>query len=84
MAARFVRVQNKFVRVDAIAYVDFLESGRAMVHIQGLTQEKQNIPVEPDEARKLRAFFEAEAGAMSSGPGGAGPLPMMEKTGWGR
>jgi hypothetical protein len=35
--ARFIPIQNK---LDAIAYVDFLESGRAMVFMSGLTQEK--------------------------------------------
>lgn len=60
--ARFLRIHNKVVNTDNIAYVDFLESGRAMVFMTGLTQEKQNIPVEPDEARILRAFFDAELG----------------------
>ena len=62
MMAPFIRVQGKVIRTDAIAYVDFLDSGRAMIHMQGLTAEKQNVPVEPDEARKLRALFEAEIG----------------------
>jgi hypothetical protein len=43
---RFIRLQNKVVNLDAIAYVDFLDSGRAMVCIRGLTPEKQNIPLE--------------------------------------
>lgn len=58
--AKFVQIQNKVVRLDAIAYVDFLESGRAMVLMQGLTQEKQNIPLDIDDARRLRALLEAE------------------------
>lgn len=58
--AKFVQIQNKLVRLDAIAYVDFLESGRAMVLMQGLTQEKQNIPLDIDDARRLRALLEAE------------------------
>jgi hypothetical protein len=62
MMAPFIRVHGKLIRTDAIAYVDFLDSGRAMIHMQGLTPEKQNVPVEPDEARKLRALFEAEIG----------------------
>lgn len=61
---RFIRVNGKFVRLDAIGYVDFLDSGRSMIHIPGLTPEKQNIPVDPEETRKLRAYFEAEV----SGP----------------
>jgi hypothetical protein len=58
--ADFIQVQNKVIRLNAIAYVDFLESGRAMVLMQGLTQEKQNISLDIDEARKLRALLNAE------------------------
>jgi hypothetical protein len=57
--AQFIRVHDRLVNPDAIAYVDFLESGRAMIFMRGLTQEKQNIPVDPDEARELRALLEA-------------------------
>jgi len=64
--ARFVQIQNKVVRLEAIAYVDFLESGRAMVLMQGLTQEKQNISLDVDDARRLRALLEAE---MMQAPG---------------
>lgn len=59
--ADFIQVQNKVIRLGAIAYVDFLESGRAMVLMQGLTQEKQNIPLDIDDARKLRAMLDSEA-----------------------
>lgn len=58
--ARFIKVHNRIVNLDQIAYVDFLESGRAMIFFSGLTPEKQNVPVEPDEARRLRAFLDAE------------------------
>lgn len=58
--ARFVKVQHRMVNLDQIAYVDFLESGRAMIFMSGLSLEKQNIPVEPDEARRLLAFLDAE------------------------
>ena len=58
--SNFIRVHNKVIRLDSIAYVDFLESGRAMIFVRGLTPEKQNIPVEPEEARKLQTFFEAK------------------------
>jgi len=56
---RFILVHNKVVNVDMISYVDFLDSGRAMIFMNGLTQEKQNIPVDPDETRKLRALMES-------------------------
>jgi hypothetical protein len=49
------------VNIDSIAYVDFLESGRAMVFMRGLTQEKQNIPVDPLDARRLRDLLEAQS-----------------------
>jgi len=58
--ADFIQVQNKVIRLGAIAYVDFLESGRAMVLMQGLTQEKQNISLDIDDARKLRALLDAD------------------------
>jgi hypothetical protein len=59
--ARFIRVQNKTVNLDQVAYIDFLDSGRAMIFMSGLTQEKQNIPVDPDEARKLQRMIEGMA-----------------------
>ena len=45
---KFIKVHNRVVNVEAIAYIDFLESGRAMIFMQGLSHEKQNIPVDPD------------------------------------
>ena len=57
---RFIRVHNKVVHLDSISYVDFLDSGRAMIFMRGLTQEKQNIPVDPDEALRLKAILAAE------------------------
>jgi hypothetical protein len=59
---RFVRIHNRIIRLDSIVYVDFLESGRAMIFMRGLTQEKQNIAVDPDEAARLRAILEEELG----------------------
>jgi hypothetical protein len=58
--ADFIQVENKVIRLAAIAYVDFLESGRAMVLMQGLTQEKQNIPLDVHDANRLRTMLEAE------------------------
>jgi hypothetical protein len=57
-APQFIRVHNKIVNLASIAYVEFLDSGRAMIFMTGLTQEKQNIPVDPDETRKLKAALE--------------------------
>jgi hypothetical protein len=57
-ARKFVRVQGKMVNLNAIAYVDFLESGRAMILVSGLTQEKQNISIDPKEAADLKRVLE--------------------------
>jgi hypothetical protein len=54
----FIRVHNKVVRLDSIAYVDFLDSGRAMIFVRGLTQEKQNIAVDPEETARLKAVLD--------------------------
>jgi hypothetical protein len=48
------------ISVDSIAYVDFLESGRAMIFMRGLTHEKQNIALDIDDARRLRALLASE------------------------
>jgi hypothetical protein len=58
--AQFIRIQNKLVNVDSIAYADFLESGRAMIFMRGLTQEKQNIALDTEDARRLRTLLEKE------------------------
>jgi len=47
------------IRVDAISYVDFLDSGRAMIFMPGLNQEKQMISIDVESARKLRESLEA-------------------------
>ncbi len=65
---RFIRVHNKVIHMDSIAYVDFLDSGRSMIFMRGLTQEKQNIPVDPDETARLRAVLEGELGPEAATP----------------
>ena len=84
--ARFIRIQNRVVNLEQIAYVDFLDSGRAMIFVSGLTQEKQHIPVEPAEAQMLKEFLEREYGlspnpAPAGLPGGAGfrQLPALNQ-----
>jgi hypothetical protein len=59
--ARFIKVENKMVNLDAIAYADFLESGRAMLIMSGLTPEKQNVSLGPADAKRLMAALETEA-----------------------
>jgi hypothetical protein len=61
--ARFLKIANKIVNMDGIAYADFLESGRAMLLMAGLTQEKQNIPLDVEDARRLRVLLESEIAA---------------------
>ena len=60
--ARFIKLQNRVINLDAMAYADFLESGRGMLLMMGLTQEKQNIPLDPTEAKILRELLEKECG----------------------
>lgn len=57
--SKFIQVHNKTLNVDQIAYIDFLESGRAMIFMSGLSHEKQNISVEPEEARRLKTLIES-------------------------
>ena len=57
---RFIRIHNRMIHLDSIAYVDFLDSGRSMIFMRGLTQEKQNIAVDPDETFRLRSILESE------------------------
>ena len=55
---QFIRIHNKVINVGAIDYVEFLDSGRSMIFMRGLTQEKQNIPVDEAETRRLRAVLD--------------------------
>ena len=58
MQPKFIRIQTKVIRLDAIAYVDFLESGRSMIFVSGLNQEKQMISLDPADTQRLRAVLE--------------------------
>ena len=68
MSGRFIKIPNRMVHLESIAYVDFLDSGRAMIFVSGLTQEKQGIPVDPDETIRLKAILEAEMAAEPAMP----------------
>lgn len=57
--AKFVQVENHWVNVDAIGYIDFLESGRAMLFIPGLHQEKQNVSLDRAAATSLKNQLES-------------------------
>ncbi len=59
MHAKFVRINNKAVRLDAISYIEFLESGRSMVILSGLPPEKTQISVDVPETHFLREYFES-------------------------
>ena len=67
MLPKFIRIQSKAVRLDAISYVEFLESGRAMVMLAGLPPEKAHISVDIAETRLLREYF--ESGEVTADPG---------------
>ncbi len=73
--ARFVKVHHRMINIDQIAYVDFLDSGRAMIFMSGLSLEKQNIPVEPEEARRLLHFMEGERADVALPAPGTPALP---------
>ena len=58
MKPTFIRITNKTVRLDAISYIEFLDSGRAMVILSGLPPEKAHISVDVSEAFGLKQYFE--------------------------
>jgi hypothetical protein len=60
VASQFIRVHNTYVRLDAIGYIDFLDSGRSMIYISGMNMEKQHISVEEDETRRLREYLDSQ------------------------
>ncbi len=72
MDRKFVRVHNKLVHVDAISFVEFLESGRAMIVAHSLPLEKQHIQVDAMEARNLLEVLEPLTHNLGGGPVGAG------------
>ena len=67
MPTQFIRINNKAVRFDAISYIEFLESGRAMVILAGLPPEKAHISVDVNDANALRAYF--DSGEVTVNPG---------------
>ncbi len=73
MATDFIRIHNKIIALDSIGYVDFLDSGRSMIFIPGMSTEKQHISVDEGETRRLREFFDARALPLSKGT--AAPAP---------
>lgn len=75
MNQHFVKVHNRMVRLDAIAYIDFLDSGRSMIFVSGLTPEKQHISVDVDETRRLREFMETRSHALAPEM----PIPVAER-----
>jgi len=61
MNQQFIKVHNRVVRLDAIAYIDFLDSGRSMIFVSGVTPEKQHISVDVEETRKLKEFMDSRS-----------------------
>jgi hypothetical protein len=74
MASQFIRVHNTYVRLDAIGYIDFLDSGRSMIYISGMNMEKQHVSVEVEETRKLREYIESQTANKKVEPA---PRPAM-------
>jgi hypothetical protein len=58
MEKKFIQVHNHVILIDSIGYVDFLDSGRAMIFMPGLLPEKQNISVDPAEAVRLKKILD--------------------------
>lgn len=56
--AKFIQVENHWVNIEAIGYIDFLDSGRAMLFIPGLNQEKQNVSLDRAAAAALKTQLE--------------------------
>jgi hypothetical protein len=67
MRPTFIRISSKAVRLDAISYIEFLESGRAMVILSGLPPEKAHISVDVSDTRLLREYF--DSGEVTVNPG---------------
>ena len=68
MEKKFIRVNNKLINIDAISFVEFLESGRAMIIAHGLALEKQHIQVDPEDALALRQILEPMFHNVSGAP----------------
>jgi hypothetical protein len=62
--------------LDAVGYIDFLDSGRSMIYISGMNMEKQHISVEVDETRKLREYIESQTANHRTEP-----TPVMSRPG---
>jgi hypothetical protein len=75
MNTQFIRIGSRIIRLDSISYIDFLESGRSMIFMRGLNQEKQNVSFDVEDTRRLREFFESQALAI----GGAKNASVMEE-----
>jgi len=57
---KFIRISNRFIRLDAISYIDFLDSGRAMIILSGVPPEKAHISLDFSEGRALRNYLDLE------------------------
>jgi hypothetical protein len=68
MERKFIRVHNKLVHIDAISFVEFLDSGRAMIIAHGLQGEKQHIQVDEGEAVRLREILEPMSHNLAGAP----------------
>jgi hypothetical protein len=70
-AMKFIQLENHYLNLDAIGYVDFLDSGRAMVFVPGLHVEKQNLSIDKAAAARLKAHLDslsAPAAAAAASP----------------
>ena len=57
---QFIRIRDRVINLDQVSYVEFLDSGRAMIYLPGLPGEKSHIQVEASDASRLKALFDKE------------------------
>lgn len=66
---QFIRIRDRFINLSQVSYIEFFESGRAMIYVPGLHLEKSHIQVEPADAVRLKAMLENEGAVIDNQPG---------------
>jgi hypothetical protein len=78
---QFIRIRDRFINLEQVSYIEFFDSGRAMIYVPGLHQEKAHIQVDPADAIRLKAMLESEGTAADNqlGPPAAMPQPLFSR-----
>ena len=66
---QFILLRDRAINLANISYVDFLDSGRAMIYLHGLPGEKAHVQLEVAEAARLKTLLEKEGTVLNSIPG---------------